>query len=349
MQKAIVALSGGVDSSIAAAVLLNQGFEVLGVTLGLGEYGEATPSDEDIRHTEEHVAESAAVARYLGIEHLVVNASTDFQRHVIRPSIEAYQRGLTPNPCLYCNDKIKFGIIAEIAADHDALLVTGHYARITTSSRGEPVLCRASDTDKDQSYLLYHLLAENRLEKVGFPLGTMSKSEVRYMAERMNLPSAAREESQDICFPLKSLIPATPGRIINENGETLGYHEGIGAFTIGQRQGLGIASANRLYVIEIHSDTNEIVVGPNDALFRHTAVVDPYIWSKAYDRTSLQIMAKIRYNHTAAPAVIIPDDVSLKVIFDEPQRAITPGQVCACYIDDCLIAGGIIHSVDDSL
>ena len=348
MRKAIVALSGGVDSSIAASVLLDHGFEVLGVTLRLGEEGIRAHAGEDIRHTEVYVEESAAVARHLGIKHLVIDARSDFQRHVINPSIEAYQHGFTPNPCVYCNDSMKFGLLAGIAVDHDAILATGHYARIAKSSHGEPMLCRAIDASKDQSYMLFHLLEDDRLENVIFPLGTMTKSEVRSMADNLNLPSAAREESQDICFPLKSLIPAVSGRIIDENGKTLGYHEGVHRFTIGQRQGLGIAAKNRLYVTAIHPETNEIVVGPNDALFTRSAVVHPFSWSRAHAQVSCRVMAKIRYNHTPSPAILELDGASLTITFEESQRAITPGQVCACFIDDCLLAGGIIQSTKDS-
>ena len=348
MPKAVVALSGGVDSSVAAAVLLGDGFDVLGVTLKFGEDGFSGFTNSDIRHTESFVTESEAVARHLGIEHLTIEAHSKFHRHVIEPSVEAYQRGQTPNPCLLCNNKMKFGLLAEFAAERNAFLATGHYARITRSDRNIPVLCRAADESKDQSYILFHLLEHNRLERVLFPLGAMQKSEVRSMAKHHNLPSATREESQDICFPLKSLIPAVPGRIINENGEILGYHEGINRFTIGQRQGLGISAANRMYVTAIYPNTNEIVVGPDESLYHRSAVVHPYFWSQAFEQRRYHVMAKIRYNHTPASAVIEPKNVSLHIEFDEPQRAITPGQACGCYVEDHLISGGILQSVDDS-
>ncbi len=353
MTTAVVAMSGGVDSSVAAALMMDAGYRVIGVTLdfsGLGQPG--IPSDRDSNDRSYSVGsavfDAAAVAKRLGFEHRVLHATEPFWEHVVQPSIDAYQAGRTPNPCLRCNQSIKFGYLLEQACQWGATVIaTGHYARVDKSADGVPLLLRAVDKTKDQSYVLFMLVADERLAHIHLPLGGLTKPQVRKIAEERGLPSASRGESQDLCFPLKEFLPDADGTIVDTSGLVLGTHRGINHFTIGQRQGLGVASSRRLYVVELRPETNEVVIGPDEALFKRCASISSFFWTPTQPQRPTHVMAKIRYNHEPAPATIVPGNGTAIIEFEKPQRAITPGQAAVCYIGEQVLAGGWIDCAFD--
>lgn len=344
MNRVLVAMSGGVDSSVTAALLLKQGMLVEGVTMKLTA---GICCD---------IASAMAVCDHLGIAHRMIDAQTDFSRTVVANFISEYRRGRTPNPCIQCNDLIKFEMLLTYArAEGFDYLATGHYARIehaTPSSRF--LLKKGTDAGKDQSYFLYRL-TQQQMKHLLFPLGGLRKTEVRKLAREQALPAAERPESQEICFVpdnnyrsfLKEHAPETlqPGDIVMTDGTTAGRHEGVAFFTVGQRRKLGVAAGERLYVIRVEPDTNRVVLGKRDALGTRELVVSRPTLSAVDSLTEpLSVTVKIRYRAPFASATISllrPDRI--RVRFDNPVAGVSPGQAAVFYDGDTVLGGGIIE------
>ncbi|MBU0547338.1 MAG: tRNA 2-thiouridine(34) synthase MnmA [Candidatus Omnitrophica bacterium] len=351
-KRVVIAMSGGVDSSVAAAILQEQGYEVIGLTMcfNLAEKDGKKPSCCGLIGIED----ARRVAQKLGIRHYVVNLNKDFSREVIHNFYQEYLSGRTPNPCVRCNQFIKFGILLNKAINLGAqFLATGHYARIVKSRQGY-LLKKARDLKKDQSYFLYRL-NQGQLKQIIFPLGNYNKSQVRSMASDFKLNVAEKQDSQEICFlpdgKYGDLIKAKgsqlvkPGYLVDKNGNILGRHKGIPFYTIGQRQGLGIAKGYPLYVTQINARNNQVTVGRReDACKNEFLVKDIHFLIKPFKK-KVEINVKIRYNHNASLAVAYLVQGKLKVYFKQPQFAITPGQSAVFYQRDTVLGGGIIEKV----
>ena len=348
-----VAMSGGLDSSVVAALLQLQGHEVFGLTAKTWPSGSRCCSDEDIRSAQR-------VASHLGIPHYVVDLSEGFERDVVRYFADEYAAGRTPAPCAVCNRSIKFGSLLEKALRLGASrLATGHYARIVAGRDGTRRLLRGLDIAKDQSYFLFDL-SQRQLARALFPLGEMTKEEVRQFAAGHDLPITNRVESQDLCFAApgehwrvtERYRPEIrkQGRFVDARGRELGRHEGIHHFTIGQRRGLGIGrGGKRLYVAALRADTNEVILGERHLLTRRGCTVSRVRWTSGTCRETLfRASTRIRYNQSPAPSRVQPaGNDSVDVIFDEPQFAVTPGQVAAFYDGEELVGGGWISVVPE--
>ena len=331
-------MSGGVDSSLAAAILLYNGFEVVGVTMKLDDANGCCDINDAQR-----------IAAHLGINHYVADFRKIFRDKVENYFVEEYLRGRTPNPCVRCNREIKFGALFDFAEYIGAdFLATGHYARIIFED-GRFKLKKAIDVKKDQSYVLYNLTAE-KLAEIILPLGEFSKAETRNFAEKLNLPVARKPDSQEICFvpddDYKNFIAARApeaqalqaGEIVDEGGKFLGSHHGVANYTIGQRKGLGIAAPQALYVTKLDVPTRQVVVGTNDKLFTTTLTAHDAHWIY---KPSLpkNLHAKIRYGSRLTECTV---DENFRVTFAEPQRAVTPGQSIVFYDGDEVLGGAII-------
>ena len=354
--KVVVAMSGGVDSSLTAALLLQQGYDVIGVTMNLSE--ESRDYDENSDRgccSLSAVDDAKSVADKLGIPHYVMNFKEMFQEKVVDYFIKEYGEARTPNPCIACNRYIKFEGLLDRALKLGAEYVaTGHYAKIIKDSEtGRYLLKKGADANKDQSYVLYHL-NQNTLKHFMFPLGDLNKTETRKMAAELGLSVANKPESQEICFVpnddyktfLAEKAPAmlTPGNIINTAGEILGKHKGLALYTIGQRKGLGIAAKQPLYVLKLDQTNNSVVVGFEDEIFSQELIATDLNFL-LFDKltVAMEVKAKVRYSAKEAPAFIVPlDGDKVRVIFKDKQRAITPGQAVVFYQDDIVIGGGTI-------
>lgn len=339
-----VGLSGGVDSATAASLLREAGHDVVGVTMQVwgsrpGIDGCSSPAaTEDARR----------VAEQLGVPFHVVDLSPRFRTEVLDLCRSQYRAGLTPNPCIHCNATIKFAGIPEalrqLGCEVDGL-ATGHYARLS-SEGGRTVLRKGVDTSKDQSYFLSRL-DQAQLGRAHFPLGELTKTRVREMAAERGIPVATKAESQDFLGGNYHAIfggEDNPGPILDELGRELGRHRGIHLFTIGQRRGLGIAHAHKLYVTDIDPEQNAVIVGPEDNLGARELVADRLNWI-SIERLEQPtcVAARIRYRHTEQPAVAEPmTDGRVRVVFDEPQKSITPGQAVVLYDGEVVLGGGII-------
>lgn len=353
-QKIIVGLSGGVDSSVAAYLLKEQGYEVTGVTM-VNFREKNLP--ENVKSSGEKIAEDAGkVADFLGIRHEIVDFCPEFQEHVIDYFIKEYLSGRTPNPCVICNRYIKWKAMMEqgerLGAD---LLATGHYAQVEKLPNGRYALKNSVNAAKDQTYALYGLTQE-QLSRTRMPLGAYKKEQIREIAENIGLPVAKKPDSMEICFiPDKDyakfieqntdvFIPK--GNYVSTKGEILGQHQGITHYTIGQRKGLNLAMGHPVFVSEIRPETNEVVIGENEDIF-HSALSCSHLNTVAVPEFTdhMEVIAKIRYNHKGAPAVLYNmENGRLLVRFSEPQRAITPGQAVVFYQEGYVVGGGIIDA-----
>lgn len=345
--KILVAMSGGVDSSVAAALLKEEGHEVIGATMQL------LPSDGYDSHVE---TDARQVAQRLGMPHFLLDFRDVFAQEVIGNFCREYGQGRTPNPCIRCNRYIKFGALRERARELGAdCITTGHHARVEhDEATGRYLLKKGVDTQKDQSYFLCQLTQE-QLSHALFPIGNLTKEKVRQMAGELGLSFSDIPESHEICFIpdddyakfLKSYMPqgGRPGPILDELGNVLGEHRGIMSYTIGQRRGLGLAAAEPLYVTAIEPEQNAVVVGTKEQTYSQELLASNLNWI-ATDRPagSLRVKAKVRYRHPEAEALVnTMDDDSVLVRFNEPQMAITPGQAVAFYDGDTVLGGGIIN------
>jgi tRNA-specific 2-thiouridylase len=353
-----VAMSGGVDSSVAAALLKEKGFEVIGITMNLFSLPKEVCASENLKSCCGWRAQEDAhrVAVALGIPHFVADFRKEFERHVIADFCREYGRGRTPNPCLRCNQFIKFDLLIERAGRLGAeRIATGHYARISYSRiSGRFLLKKGRDPEKDQSYFLYPL-TQDQLSRTLFPVGDFHKKDIRAMAAKFRLPVAQKPESQEICFVpdqnyalfLKDRCPGAfrPGPIVDLDGRVIGEHSGIAHFTVGQRRGMKIAASQPLYVIAVDAGKNTIVAGKNEDLFQSRLEAADVNWIALEKLMEPQtVKAKIRYKHKEARAVISPlDSNKVLVEFDRPQRAVAPGQAVVFYDKDIVVGGGIIE------
>ena len=347
----VVAMSGGVDSSAAAAILKREGYEVIGVTMRLWTEGNgSSPAPHRRCCSLEEVEDARRVCQVLDIPFYVLNFETQFQTYVVDYFCQEYLHGRTPNPCLACNKWIKFDFLLNRALTLGAnYLATGHYARIERRD-DKYILRKAVDSAKDQSYVLYNL-GQSELEYLLFPLGKHTKSEARRVAQEMGLPVWDKAESQEICFVtngdyhdfLNERRLTQPGDIVDTEGKMLGRHSGIGFYTIGQRRGLGLVAHKPLYVLSIEPDSNRVVVGSNEQLLRSELAASEVSYvSGEPPPEPFDVYAKIRYKSPEAKATLYPQGGKARVVFEEPQRAITPGQAVVFYRDDVVLGGGII-------
>jgi tRNA-specific 2-thiouridylase len=351
--RVVVGLSGGVDSSASAALLLDQGYEVIGITLKLWPQ-DCVSRAEDKCCGPQAVMDARAVAHKLGIPYYLVDGAEEFQQQVIRYFAEEYRAGRTPNPCVLCNEKLKFGTLLQRARQLGAAYVaTGHFARV--EHIGDRVLLkRGHDPRKDQSYFLFSLKQE-QLARTLFPLGELTKQDTREVAREKQLKTAEKEESMEICFvpdndygrflQQAGLVQKHAGEIVDLAGRVLGRHDGIEFYTIGQRKGLRLSAPKPLYVIDLDPATNRVIVGDDSALARDGFRIERCNWIP-FDTPppSLEVVAKIRYNHPGVVATVTPlPEQRACVKLHAPQRAVTPGQACVFYQDDVVVGGGWIE------
>ena len=353
-KKAIIAMSGGVDSSVAAYIMKNNGYECIGATIKLFDKGNSLEDDNTCCSSKD-IEDAKSTANGLGMPYYVYTCTDDFEEKVISEFVRAYQNGRTPNPCVECNRHIKFKhLLAKAQELGYDFVVTGHYARVVYDEKlGRYLLKKGIDETKDQSYVLYSL-SQNQLAHILFPLGELSKARVREIAEENGFVNAGKRDSQDICFvpdgDYASFISRhtktenKSGNFVDTGGKVLGRHQGIVRYTIGQRKGLGISFGRTLYVCKTCPDTNEVVLGDEENLFSRECIAKN-INLIAYDeiKEPLKVKAKLRYKHPEQPATVYKiDDDTLKIVFDKPQRAITPGQSVVLYEGDVVVGGGTI-------
>jgi tRNA-specific 2-thiouridylase len=352
-QRVICGMSGGVDSSATAALLLEQGYDVVGVTLKLWPQ-DCVNRAEDKCCGPQAVTDARSVCHKLGIPYYLIDESAEFQKHVIQYFADEYKAGRTPNPCVMCNQNLKFGRLIDRANQLGAdFIATGHFARIERREDGRVLLRRGRDLRKDQSYFLFSL-RQDQLARALFPLGEKTKSDTREVARHCNLKTADKEESMEICFvpdnnyggflQQANLVQKTRGEIVDVHGHVLGQHDGIAFYTIGQRKGLGISSAKPLYVIELDAENNRVVVGDDSALDRDEFTVQNCNWIPWENPpASIEVTAKIRYNHPGTAATVTPlPQGQARVKLHIAQRAVTPGQAAVFYQDDLVVGGGWI-------
>jgi tRNA-specific 2-thiouridylase len=368
-------MSGGVDSSATAALLLEQGYEVIGITLKLWPQ-DCVNRAEDKCCGPQAVTDARAVCHKLDIPYYLIDEAAEFQKHVINYFADEYKAGRTPNPCVMCNQNLKFGRLIDRADQLGAdFIATGHFARIEfsphtngraelplgqdaqqrvpTKSKGRYLLKRGRDLKKDQSYFLFSL-RQDQLSRALFPLGEKTKSDTREVARHCNLKTADKEESMEICFvpdnnyggflQQAGLVQKHRGEIVDLHGHVLGHHDGIEFYTIGQRKGLGITTPKPVYVVELDAENNRVVVGDDSALDRDEFTASNCNWIP-FDKLAspMEVTTKIRYNHPGTPATVTPlGNGSAQVKLHVPQRAITPGQAAVFYQDDLVIGGGWI-------
>jgi tRNA-specific 2-thiouridylase len=352
--RVVVGMSGGVDSSATAALLLEQGYEVVGITLKLWPQ-DCVSRAEDKCCGPQAVTDARAVCHKLGVPYYLIDEADEFQTKVIQYFADEYKAGRTPNPCVMCNQNLKFGRLIDRADQLGAqYIATGHFARLEPSPDGKRTLLkRGRDPRKDQSYFLFSL-RQDQLARALFPLGEKTKSDTREVARHCQLKTADKEESMEICFVPENdygkfleqakLAERHRGEIVDLQGRVLGHHDGIEFYTIGQRKGLGISSAKPLYVIELDPTNNRVIVGDDSALERDEFIAERCNWIP-FDvpPDAFEATVKIRYAHAGAPATITPlAGGRARVELRTPQRAVTPGQAAVFYQDDLVLGGGWI-------
>lgn len=349
MTRVVVGMSGGVDSSVAAALLVEQGFEVIGVTMHLAGSESRCCSLDD-------ADDARRVAERLGIRFYVANYKDRFREEVIEPFADAYLAGKTPIPCVACNDRFKFDhLLARAKALGADAVATGHYARVERDPSGEPRLLRGADARKDQSYFLFRLTPA-QLRHTHFPIGALTKPDVCARARALGLATAEKAESQEICFVpdgdyARVVGEIRPGRarrgeiVDSETGRVLGTHDGIHHFTVGQRRGLGGGGSEARYVVRVDAITNRVLVGPASALGARGARLSGVSWTRGEaPERELRASVQVRYKHAPVAAVVTASaDGSARVAFDEPVRAVSPGQAAVFYRDEELLGGGWIE------
>ncbi len=348
MAKILIAMSGGIDSSVAAMLLLEQGYELVGVTFRtFDSIRESCLAKEKGCCSVESMMEAKHLAEQLGFEHHILDYRDIFRRHVIQNFTDEYMHGRTPNPCVLCNSHIKWGELLRAADEFGCeKIATGHYARIAERD-GHYYLRRAADPKKDQTYFLWMLTEEN-LRRTVFPLGDLTKDEVRELARQHGFEKLSmKRESQEICFVpnndyrrflVEQGCTIEPGDYVDETGRVLGRHEGFACYTIGQRKGLGIALGTPQFVTKIDAAANRVTLGTHDALYTREVQLKDGWWR---GRTSEPVMAQIRYRSQPTDAHYRPEQAQL--LFDEPVWAVTPGQSAVIYQDDLLVGGGLIQ------
>ncbi len=353
--KALIAMSGGVDSSVSAYLMKQAGYECVGCTMRLYDN---EMIGEDLHSTccsLKDTRDARAVTVRLGIPYYIFRYEDLFREEVIEPFVRSYEEGRTPNPCIECNRVFKFGhLLRQMESLGLDCVVTGHYARIERSpENGRMLLKKGLDAAKDQSYVLY-TMTQKELENTRFPLGTLTKEEVRKIAEEQGFLNARKHDSQDICFVpdgdyagfMERFRGMTypEGDFIDREGHVLGRHKGFVRYTVGQRRGLGIPAEHPLYVLEVRPRDNTVVLGNNEDLFTTVFYADRVNWIAVEAlHGPMRVKAKIRYRHKEQPAMVFPaEDGKVRVVFDEAQRAITPGQAAVFYQDDTVVGGGVI-------
>jgi tRNA-specific 2-thiouridylase len=348
MKKVVVGLSGGVDSSVAAAILHHQGYEVIGLTLWLMK-GKGQCCSEGM-------IDAAELCEQLGIPHQVVDIRDVFQANIVDYLVSGYKLGITPLPCSQCNKSVKFGPMVEYARQELGCdrIATGHYAQIHyDEATGRYQLFRAVDRNKDQSYFLYDL-SQDLLAATIFPLGTINKTETRRIAGEYGLKTADKPESQDLCLVesngsmrafLDKYLAPKQGDIVDLTGQVLGQHDGVHHYTIGQRKGLGIAAPEALYVIELDAVNNRVIVGDRTQGSQSECIVNRVNWlAIAAPATPIRAEVQIRYRSLPVPVTVIPwENDRVRLVFDQPQFSITPGQASVWYEGDKVLGGGIIE------
>jgi len=357
-KKALIAMSGGVDSSVAAYLTQQAGFDCIGVTMRLYDNLPDEGCDSRTCCSLEDVEDARSVARRLGMPFYAFNFKADFREKVIEKFIHCYECGLTPNPCIECNRHLKFDHLLrrgiELGCD---CVVTGHYAQIMQDAQtGRYILYKAADKSKDQSHVLYSL-TQQQLSHTLFPLGGLTKNEARTIAEEQGFINARKHDSQDICFVPDGDYVAfmerytgkdyPAGNFLDLNGNVVGQHQGAVRYTLGQRKGLGLAMGAPVYVCAKDMEQNTVTVGPNEALYATSLLANDWNWFPFPELTApLHVSAKARYNQPPQPATVYPEaDGTARVVFDAPQRALTPGQAVVLYDGDMVVGGGTIVKV----
>ncbi len=347
LEKVVVGLSGGVDSSVTAALLVQQGYQVAGLTLWLLNGKGSCCSDG--------MKDAAKLCDQLNIPHYIVDVRQEFDKRIVQFIVDGYKHGVTPLPCSRCNKDLKFGLMLDYAREKLEIpkIATGHYARVD-SVEGRYRLRRAVDRNKDQSYFLYEL-SQDQLMGAVFPLGETTKDQTRAMARALGLAVADKPESMDLCLVeaagsmrnfLDEHLDPVAGEIVDTTGAVLGKHDGAHHYTIGQRKGLGVAAAHPLYVLDIQVENNRVIVGPREDAFEAETSVQRVNWVSCTAPSpshSIRAEVQIRYRSSPVLATIVPvEDNQARIIFDEPQFGITPGQAAVWYAGDVLLGGGLI-------